>query len=85
MSFQEGCETALGVALVVFFDADFLAADFLVLDEEAGRVSIGGGDMEVLEDIVKNRKIEKSCSSRRYVATGQSLRRGGRQKLGLGR
>jgi hypothetical protein len=35
-----------------FFDAGFLAAVFLVLDEEAGRVAIGGGEAEVLEDIV---------------------------------
>jgi hypothetical protein len=66
MSFQEGCEAALaaalgealGVALVAaFFDAGFLDAGFLALDEEAGRTSIGGGETEVLEDIFKNRKM----------------------------
>jgi len=65
MSFQEGCEAALtaalgdalGVALVAFFDAGFLDAGFLALDEEAGRTSIGGGETEVLEDIFRNRNM----------------------------
>jgi hypothetical protein len=35
-----------------FFDVGFFAVVFLVLDEEAGRVAIGGGEAEVLEDIV---------------------------------
>jgi len=49
---------ALGVALVAaFFEAGFLDAGFLALDEEAGRTSIGGGETEVLEDIVRNRKM----------------------------
>ena len=61
MSFQEGCEAALGAVLeaalvVAFFEAGFLDAGFLAFDEEAGRVSIGGGDMDVLEDIVKKRE-----------------------------
>lgn len=43
----------MGAALTgAFFDASFFAVVFLVLDEEAGRVAIGGGEAEVLEDIV---------------------------------
>lgn len=62
MSFQEGCEAALGAAFVAaFFDAGFLDAGFLPLDEDAGRVSIGGGETEVLEDIFTNRKLYGSC------------------------
>jgi len=47
-----------GAALVAaFFDAGFLDAGFLALEEEAGRVSIGGGEAEVLEDIFNNRRM----------------------------
>jgi hypothetical protein len=51
ISFQEGWEATFGAAFAgAFFDASFFAG-FLALDEEAGRVSIGGGEAEVLEDI----------------------------------
>jgi hypothetical protein len=66
MSFQEGCEAALGAAfgaafVAIFFATGFLDAGFLLLDEDAGRVSIGGGETEVLEDIFTNRKSYGSC------------------------
>lgn len=52
ISFQEGWEATFGAAFAgAFLDAGFFAAVFLVLEEEAGRVSIGGGETEVLEDI----------------------------------
>lgn len=56
----------MGAAFVAaFFDVGFLDAGFLPLDEDAGRVSIGGGETEVLEDMFTNRK----SYGKWYVAT----------------